>query len=383
MKKILSLLTFGFISAATFAQAVDVFQATIKKVPGQDNVLKFVIRPLINYTGQFSSCQFAISVPASIVPAPNAIVISRVVGLTYVLANAVATTQTASGSNFRNWTFIGDGVGAGPTVNYMAGIEYEIADIVFSDGPFDASSTVRLSSYPDGGTDGQSYFYMALNGTQTVNRPNQYYGPGSVNGIFETGFSFVPLSEVVLPVEFKSFYAVKSGDDARLSWDVSADEKNSHFEVLRSTDGRNFQNVQRVNALQNGRSDNSYQTSDLSLSKLGSREIFYQINQTDRDGTQTKSAVRKLSVDGLGKSVTAFPNPARTTTKLVVDAPENGKGAIIMRDALGRQIQNINAQFNKGINHFELKLMNIASGDYNISVMGGGINETIKVTKIN
>jgi hypothetical protein len=90
-----------------------------------------------------------------------------------------------------------------------------------------------------------------------------------------------------------------------------------------------------------------------------------------------------LSVDGLGKSVTAFPNPARTTTKVVVDAPEAGKGSLIMRDAAGRQVQVVNAQFNRGINQFDMNVMSLSSGEYNIQVQGGGLNETIKVTKIN
>ncbi|HSK14283.1 MAG TPA: T9SS type A sorting domain-containing protein, partial [Phnomibacter sp.] len=89
-----------------------------------------------------------------------------------------------------------------------------------------------------------------------------------------------------------------------------------------------------------------------------------------------------LSVDGLGKSVTAFPNPARTTTKVVIDAPEAGRGAIIMFDALGRQVQNLSAQLNKGINQFDMNVSNLASGEYKIQVRGAGLNETIKLQKI-
>jgi hypothetical protein len=187
----------------------------------------------------------------------------------------------------------------------------------------------------------------------------------------------------LLPVDFLSFYAMKSGNDAKLSWSVAGDETNSHFEVLRSVNGRNFTSVQRVNALGNGSTNNSYEAIDINLSKLNSREVFYQIAQFDKDGTKTLSPVRKLSVDGLGKSVTAFPNPARTSTKVVVDAPEAGKGSLIMRDATGRQVQVMNAQFFKGINQFDMNVANLPSGEYNIQVNGGGLNETIKLTKIN
>ncbi len=382
MKKIIPILFLLLGTTFSYAQE-DIFQASLINTPGKSNSVRVIVKPLANKNGQISSMQFALSIPESVSPRPTAQITSLINGVTYVLANEVSTLQTQEGVEYRTWTFIGEGGASTATVDYVANTEYVVADIAFVEGSLEGTSAVNLIAFPNGGTDFQSYFYMALNGTQVVNRAAQFFGTGAVNGTFETGFSSFSIPNITLPVEFKSFYAMKSGDDARLSWDVSSDEKNMHFDVLRSTDGRNFQSIQRINALQNGRSDNSYQTVDLSLSKLGSREVFYQLNQTDRDGQQVKSAIRKLSVDGLGKSVTAFPNPARTTTKLVVDAPEAGKGSIILRDALGRQMQNISAQFNKGINQFDIKLMNMAAGDYNISVMGAGLKETIKVTKVN
>jgi hypothetical protein len=187
----------------------------------------------------------------------------------------------------------------------------------------------------------------------------------------------------LLPVNFLSFYAMKNGDNAKLSWQVDGDLQNDYFEVLRSINGRDFKSIQKIEALENGQLVNSYQTEDFNINKLGGREVYYQIKQRDKDGQSVKSPVRMLSVDGLGKAVTAYPNPARTSTKLVVDAPEAGKGNIIMRDAIGRQVQVINAEFHRGINQFNLNVMNLSSGDYNIQVSGGGIQETIKLTKIN
>jgi hypothetical protein len=226
-------------------------------------------------------------------------------------------------------------------------------------------------------------YYVFTNNIGTDSRPNdlsEYFYPSTT--VTGTAPNRLFAQSILLPVNFKSFYAIKQGDNAKLTWDVSGDEKNSYFQVQRSTDGRNFTNIQKVEALKNGRSDNSYETMDLNLSKLGSKEIFYQIAQFDQDGTKTMSPVRKLSVDGLGKAVVAYPNPTAANAKLVVDAPESGKGQIILRDNLGRQVQNINAQFNKGINQFELQMSGLSNGDYKVSVQGAGLNETIKLQKI-
>jgi hypothetical protein len=382
MKKLI-LISLGIIFTGTtlFAQQ-NIFQLTIKKVPDKANAVKVFMRPNANKPGQISSMQFALSIPLPLENIPVAQITSSITGVTYVLANSVSTVESFNGINYRNWTFLGTGGATTPTVDYMQDVEYEVAEVAFTN-PSDVTTSVRLSAYPDGGTDGQSYFYMALNGLQMVNTPAQFYGPGAVNGVFETGYSFVPLSDIILPVDFLSFYAMKSGNDAKLSWSVAGDETNSHFEVLRSVNGRNYTSVQTINALANGLTNNTYEALDINLSKLNSREVFYQIAQFDKDGTKTMSPVRKLSVDGLGKSVTAFPNPAKTTTKVVVDATEAGKGSLIMRDATGRQVQVMNAQFFRGINQFDMNVSTLPSGEYNIQVNGGGLNETIKLTKIN
>jgi len=226
-------------------------------------------------------------------------------------------------------------------------------------------------------------YYVFTNNIGTDSRPaslSDYFYPSTT--LTGSAPNRLAAQDVLLPVTFKGFYAIKQGDNAKLTWDVSGDEKNNYFQIQRSTDGRNFSNIQKVEALKNGRSDNSYETLDLNLSKLGSKEVYYQIAQFDQDGTKTMSPVRKLSVDGLGKAVVAYPNPTPANAKLVVDAPEAGKGQIILRDNLGRQVQNINAQFNKGINQFELQMSGLSNGDYKVTVQGAGLNETIKLQKI-
>ena len=262
--------------------------------------------------------------------------------------------------------------------NYSAGQVYEVISVVVSGAQVkDLGLTLVHHEQED------PFYYVFTNDSGLDSRPNSltdYFYPST--SVIGSSPNRIYSQDIILPVEFLSFYAVKSGNDARLSWNVDGDETNAHFEVMRSVNGRNFTSVQKVNALENGRSNNVYEATDINLSKLNSREVYYQIAQFDKDGTKTLSPVRKLSVDGLGKSVTAFPNPAKTTTKVVVDAPESGRGSLIMRDASGRQVQVMNAQFFKGINQFDMNVGALPSGEYNIQVSGGGLNETIKLTKI-
>lgn len=378
MKKFITILAFfSFFIINAIGQGNVSF--TIKPVAGQNNKAKLFFRSNMNFSGSPSSFIFTFTLPASVLPQP----IATLTGtgtysyITYTLEPV--NNQTVDGTNYHVYTFYAVPT-TSTTQNIVANTEYEIAEITFTNVP-DITTELRIVYLPNGGSNNLSGFYFEFNGNDMSNVASIFYGTAPTNFGTTTGYSFVGTS-LILPVEFLSFYAVKSGNDAKLSWNVDGDETNAHFEVMRSVNGRNFTSVQKVNALGNGRSNNAYEATDINLSKLNSREVFYQIAQFDKDGTKTLSPVRKLSVDGLGKSVTAFPNPAKTTTKVVVDAPESGRGSLIMRDASGRQVQVMNAQFFKGINQFDMNVGALPSGEYNIQVSGGGLNETIKLTKI-
>jgi hypothetical protein len=389
MKKIISI----FILSALLFSIADAQRVRGKIRKGaSDNEIIISIRPTQEFAALMSNLIVSVQIPKAAVS--NVRPAIAIQDLQPSLFAPFAKLDQDQGDEFYTWGF-NTVDPPHPATTIWPVQDIDVLKVTFLGNtvpPFSA----RLCHYLDGGVEGSAIFYVetnlaAINGGVLSDWGSLFIGPDAVNGSVANGnigvpnatYSYAPLSGITLPVNFRSFYAIKTGDDAKLTWDVSSDEKNNYFEVLRSADGRNFKTIQRVNALGNGRSENSYQAADLSLSKLGTREVFYQIQQFDKDGQSIMSPVRKLSIDGLGKSVTAFPNPARTTTKVVVDAPEAGKGSLIMRDAAGRQVQVVNAQFNRGINQFDMNVMSLSSGEYNIQVQGGGLNETIKVTKIN
>lgn len=379
MKNILTIFALLFVVSAN----TQTIRATIKK-GGQDNSVIVAMRPSANMTAaKISTLYFSLAVPATALPRPVAAIKTNFITPVSYTLEVVPGTETINGTQYFVYNFLGDGAqAAGTERDYVAGADNNVAEVTFSEGPV-APNSVLIVSLENGGKTSNSYWNIFNLGNDVTDQTNMFYGGTPTNSALGyAGTSFTSISDVVLPVNFKGFYALKQGDNAKLTWDVSGDEKNSYFQVQRSTDGRNFSNIQKVEALKNGRSDNSYETMDLNLSKLGSKEVYYQIAQFDQDGTKTMSPVRKLSVDGLGKAVVAYPNPTPANAKLVVDAPEAGKGQIILRDNLGRQVQNINAQFNKGINQFELQMSGLSNGDYKVTVQGAGLNETIKLQKI-
>jgi hypothetical protein len=153
--------------------------------------------------------------------------------------------------------------------------------------------------------------------------------------------------------------------------------------VERSTDGRVFKSIAKINASGNGRSVNTYETVDQRLSGLGATTVFYRIKQTDINGNIVYSSIKNLNATRRSTPVQIIPNPAKTTTKLVFDADNAGKGTILVRDMQGKMVLQYNTTLVKGINQQEMNVSALASGDYNVTVTGQGFTHVIKMSKIN
>lgn len=293
--------------------------------------------------------------------------------------NTPVTTESVNSVSSYVYTFF-SAPATSTTTTLNNGVEVLLGEVTFDVGT--NISNLLLASLVNGGTSGFSVLDYELGGTNLSNTAALTYGTGAVNGASNyAGLSYVPLN-AVLPVKFISFYALKSGDAGKLTWTVNDDANNKYFDVERSIDGRSYKTFTTVDALGNGQAINTYTAIDPVLSKQGVKNIYYRIKQVDRNGTSIYSLIRILNVDS-DVPLSLYPNPARTVTKLILDAPEPGKASVILRDAAGRQLQLINMELVKGINQKDINVSALPSGEYNVSVVGTSLNQTIKLSKIN
>jgi hypothetical protein len=364
------------------------YRSTIR--PGtQTNSVFFAIRPSANTLGvRISSLNIPIGVPASVTPKPTVTIRNNLnTNISYTIQVVDNPEPVAGKGNYHVYNILGDGA---QTVaadrSFVSSSDNDIIEIEFSNGgafPPITTAEVLLLSIPDGGTTFQSNFYISDKGSDVTDLAAMFYGAGAVNGPGGySGTSFVGASNIALPVKFLSFYAMKNDDNARLNWTVEGDELNKYFEVERSTDGRTYRKLNQVAALNNGKSTNTYEATDAGLSKLGSNSVFYRIKQVDKSGEISYSQIRNLNAAKKGSSVTLFPNPAKTTTKLTIDADQPGKVTILIRDVSGKLARQVNVQVNTGINLFDLNVADLASGEYVATVAGDGLNQQLKFAKI-
>ena len=380
---IISALLLG-IGSYSIAQTV---QGSIAPVPGEANSVYIVMRPSANMTGQLTDFQFALAFPQSVASnRPTATFTSLITNLTLSVSSFLQTVESIgpSGSTAPSYVYTFSPLGSNVTsTTYLANMSYNICKVSFSAAGV-VPATIKMVQLPNGGITLQSNFYVAFNNNADATNPTApFFGTGAVNdGAGYGGYSFVPMS-VVLPTKFLSFYANKTDDNAKLTWTVDNEEDNSYFEVEASTDARTFKMVQKVNSLHNGRSSNTYELTDSRISRYSAGIVYYRIKQVEASGRIIYSDVRQVILDGKNFVAALYPNPVKTITKLVIEAPEAGKVTVVIRDAAGKAVKQINLQLQKGTNQQELDASAFAAGDYNLTIISDKMNQTIKMTKSN
>jgi ELWxxDGT repeat protein len=125
---------------------------------------------------------------------------------------------------------------------------------------------------------------------------------------------------VLLPLRFESF-AVQRCDagQACLSWKTSNEQNVSHFDIERSTDGKNFKKIGIKSA--NNQSQNNYTAVDDISLLHGSKQLYYRIRQFDKDGKSQLSSVQWLRLDN--KGVLVYPTVAASTFTVQNNAGSN------------------------------------------------------------
>lgn len=133
-----------------------------------------------------------------------------------------------------------------------------------------------------------------------------------------------------LPVHLISFVAVKNNGHVKLEWAVENEINFSHYEIERSTDGRNYEQISVVTG-KGGNETNNYSVHD----HLPGGMYFYRLKMVDVDASFNYSPVVKIDL-GKKYTVTVYPNPAKGI--LYVQGMRNYRTADIL-DANGRLIK--------------------------------------------
>jgi hypothetical protein len=118
------------------------------------------------------------------------------------------------------------------------------------------------------------------------------------------------LNMFALPVRLLEFKAQAGINVINVSWNVSSEDRLSHYVIERSTDGRTFNSIGNRTAL-NSTSPLTYTFTDLTPNNGVN---YYRLKMVDQDGAFKFSAIVRVDMNDKNRSVTVFPNPVTGKT---------------------------------------------------------------------
>lgn len=136
-------------------------------------------------------------------------------------------------------------------------------------------------------------------------------------------------SLITLPANFLNFRArLTANNTVDLDWEAEVDSKHSHFIAERSTDGRNYILLGRVDNL-------PYKLTDYNPA-IGNN--YYRIKQFDVDGKFTYSKVNVIYLDPSRMSMVMYPNPANENITFRVNTGRREMITISISDLAGKVV---------------------------------------------
>jgi hypothetical protein len=167
----------------------------------------------------------------------------------------------------------------------------------------------------------------------------------------------------ILPVEFKSFSAVRKNASVYLAWETSAEQNAEGFEIERNTGNNIWEQVVFIpSQSQNGNSSEvlAYHYTDQNNFRGISQ---YRVKQRDLNNNAKISEIR--SVRGLGQSINniVYPNPTSNGIVNIVFQDANSVRNLYLMDMSGRIVRSW-----KNVRNNNLTIDNLNPGTYSLSI---------------
>jgi hypothetical protein len=247
-------------------------------------------------------------------------------------------------------------------VGGVAASQYDILNV---SGNVNLNGTLNISLI-NGFTPSTSHELPIITGNiigtfSTVNIPSSYLLVYNANGV-------VLKSAIVLPVNFKVFYAKKINNSIALHWQIDSEENISKYEIETSKDGRSFTYTGSVTA--NKQSD--YYFNDI----IREGKTYYRIKSIDKDHNFKYSSI--INYSNVESKVVL--KALLQKNKIVIQHPDSDKtGHIAIISVDGKIIKNVVIQ--KGSQQTSIDFSNLSKGVYFITYTEGNQIETVSILK--
>ena len=246
-------------------------------------------------------------------------------------------------------------------------------DLIFNWNPSDVSGILanpRMNHHTG------SFWEIPISTIASSNAGSNTY---TVNGYTGT-FSPFSIGEGAspLPVELVSFQANCTEQGVALRWQTASEHSSAYFEIERSADGQNWNQIGQVEAAGNSTSLLNYSIID---SEIERTVMYYRLHQVDFDGVnKLYNPISVLCAD-LENTISTYPNPSSDEGFQLLIGNSLGARTVNLNivDVEGKLIYTKKLQLQKGSNVFNMYDFKSESGVYFLQIKDDdGVTSIIK-----
>lgn len=204
-------------------------------------------------------------------------------------------------------------------------------------------------------------------------------GPQPVIDMTIGGTGTLDCTPVYLPVEVHSFNGIGQDGENLLSWVAASQINNDYFELERSSDGEQWELVERVQGAGTVMSPRFYQVVDR---QPYYPVTYYRLFQTDFDGT--REFIRTIAVEAdkpVGQNLVSLvsPNPAQDLMNFTYTGDNSQSPLIVtLTDSYGKAVLSERYSVYSGMK-LTLFTEQVAGGTYQLQFQQGEARETRRI----
>ena len=172
---------------------------------------------------------------------------------------------------------------------------------------------------------------------------------------------------ISLPVELSLFNGILRNRSIDLDWITQSEFQNAYFDIERSYDGSNWQQIHSL--LGNGTTNqvSKYNYSDVEFDPT-QKLVYYRLKQFDYDGKSANSEIISVKLDALKEELVVYPNPARN--HLNIHQEDISSQTLELYNVLGTLILDKNSSYVNYLSnsHLLIDVKDLNSGVYLLKV---------------
>lgn len=179
---------------------------------------------------------------------------------------------------------------------------------------------------------------------------------------------------IQLPVELAGFSAQFMDGFVLISWETVSETNNDYFIVLRSSNGVDWKEVDRIDGAGTTTNTQHYETEDVDFTNGVN---YYQLVQVDFDGRENYSEVISVRTKLMEADPVVYPNPAVTGSNVRIENLDNSYGKVSLLDLSGHSVSEVEIQAYS--NRAEITIPQVSPGIYLLVIEQNGETKQLKL----